>query len=85
MDHAPGTERESALLWALRLFGLARPKQPPPPPSIRVISLYALAAVLGLVLLAAGDMAGFVLLVPSAVMALKSWRNRRSASASDPH
>jgi hypothetical protein len=31
MDPVPGRKRESAILWALRWFGLARPQQPPPP------------------------------------------------------
>jgi hypothetical protein len=83
MDRAPGTEPESVILWALRLFGLARPKQQPSPPSVRMISLYALSAALGLALVLTAHAVGFLLLGPCAGVALASWRHRRRASHSD--
>jgi hypothetical protein len=68
---------ESAMHWALRQFGFIRPKQPPPPPSLRATALYVLAAVLGLVLVLAGYSAGVLLLAPClGIVLLSLWRRR---------
>jgi hypothetical protein len=80
MDRARETEHESAILWALRFLGLARPRQQPPPPSVRLISLYTLGAVLGLALVLIGHTVGFLLLGPCAGVALaSSWQRRRTS------
>jgi hypothetical protein len=81
----PEPERgESAIHWALRLFGFIRPKEPLPPPKVLAIALYALIAVVGLVLTLLGYALGLPLFVPCGVLALKSWWVRHRALRADP-
>jgi hypothetical protein len=73
---------ESAMHWALRLFGFVRGKQPPPPPSLLAIALYVLVAVIGLGLMLAGYRVGGLLLGPFTGLALGSlWFRRRPRRA----
>jgi hypothetical protein len=79
MDRAPGPARESALHWALRLFGLAGPRRPTQV-TTPLISLYAVVSVLGLALLLTGHAIGIVLLgaVGGAALGIawRMWRAR---------
>jgi hypothetical protein len=59
MSHAPETERESGMQWALRFFGLRR-RVPRKPPSKTTLRLYASLSVSGLALMAITNFHGFV-------------------------